>query len=169
MMILSIILLIISTLTQGIVSNYIGYTYSDLSIFSTIYVLITLLVISPYFENKKKYLLLVIVFGIIVDIAYTNTLLLNTCLFIVAYLFSKVFHFFFPYNGLTLSISNILSIFIYHIISFIFLSILKYNDYTLSVLLKILTHSVLMTIIYTNIIYYTIKLINQKLPLKEVK
>lgn len=168
-MLISIITLLISTLIQGIMSNYLGYTFDSLSIFSTIYVLVALLVLNPFFENKKKYLIILIIFGLITDITYTNTFILNTCLFIIIYYFSKTFHFFFPYNWITMSISNLLSIFIYHIISFLFLNILRYDAYTFSSLLKVLSHSILMTIIYTNIIYTIILFINQKFQLKEVK
>lgn len=169
MMLLSILLLLVSTLIQGIISNYLGYTYTNLSIFSTIYVLIALLILVPYFENKKKYFILLIIFGLIIDMAYTNTFVLNTCLFITCYIVSKIFHTFFPYNWLTTSVSNLLSIFTYHIISFIFLNILKYDTYSFSVLTKILSHSILMTIIYSNFIYLITSFIFKKLELKEVK
>ena len=169
MMLLSIILLLISTFIQGTVSNYLGYTYTNLSMFSTIYSLIDILIIAPYFENKKKYFILLIIFGLILDVAYTNTSILNTCLFILSYYVSKIFHSFFPYNWLTTSVSNILSIFSYHIISFVFLNILKYDTYSFLVLLKILSHSILMTIIYSNILYLVINFIFKKFELKEVK
>lgn len=169
MMLLSIILLLITTLIQGGISNFLGYTTNELSAFSTIYVLIVLLILNPYFENKKKYFVLLIIFGLIIDITYTNTLLLNTCLFTICYFFSKMFHFFFPYNWITISISNTLSIFIYHIISFLFLTILGYDSYTFTTLLKILSHSVLMTVIYSNIIYTIVVLITSNFQLKEVK
>lgn len=169
MMILSVVILLISTFIQGVASNYLGYTYNTLSIFSTIYVLIALLILNPYFENKRKYFTLLIIFGLIIDIAYTNTFILNTCIFIACYYVSKVFHFFLPYNIITINISNLLSIYTYHIISFIFLNLFKYDAYPFSSLLKILNHSILMTIIYSSIIYLIIVLIKNKLELKEVK
>ena len=81
MMLASVITLLISTFIQGTVSNYLGYTYNNLSIFSTIYVLIAILILNPYFENKKKYFTLLIIFSLIIDITYTNTLFLNAFLF----------------------------------------------------------------------------------------
>lgn len=169
MIILSIITTIISLLIQGTVSNYIGYTYENLSVFSTIYVLISLLVVKPHFENEKKYLILLISFGLMIDITYTSTFLLNTCLFIIVYYFTKAFHFFFPYNLFTINASNLLSIFLYHIISFLFLTILQYDQYTIWTLIKILTNSIIMTIIYTSILYFFIETLKNKLELKNVK
>lgn len=169
MMILTVISLIFSCFIQGIVSNYLGYTYSTLSIFSTVYVLITLLVFYPYFENDKKYLILLIIFGLIVDIVYANTLIFNTCLFVVVYFFSKTFHHFFPYNFFTINLSNLLGILIYHILSFSFLYILGYDAYQISMLFKILSHSILMTVFYTSFLYGIINFIQKKLSLREVK
>lgn len=169
MMLISIVSVIVSCLVQGITSNYVGYTYENLSLFSTIYVLISLLVIRPYFENEKKYLIILIISGIIMDITFTNTFILNTCLFVTIYYFSKLFHFFFPYNLFTINICNLLCIFLYHIISFLFLTILQYDNYTIGVLAKILSHSIIMTIIYTSILYCIIQFLKEKLEVKEVK
>lgn len=169
MMILSIVSVIVSCIIQGMMSNFLGYTYTNLSLFSTLYILIALLVIRPNFENEKKYLVILIVFGIIMDVVYTNTFILNACLFVVVYYFSKFFHFFFPYNLFTINISNLLCILLYHIISFVTLSIFQYDCYTFSVLFKVLTHNIVMTIIYTSIIYSVIQICRIKLDLREVK
>ena len=169
MMFVSFMTLLISVFIQGTISNYLGYTYSNLSCFSTIYILIALLIINPYFENKKKYFTLLIIFSLIIDITYTNTLFFNSFLFIICYYISKIFHNFFPYNWLTISVSNLMCIIIYHTITFFMLTILKYGVYQISNLTNILSHSILMTIIYSIIVHVVLSFINKKFPLKEVK
>ena len=169
MMILSIITLILSMIIQSITSNYTGYIYSSLSIFSTIYVLLSLLILNPYFENKKKYFILLIIFGLITDLLYTNTTIFNTTLFIVCHFISKTFHFIFPYNWLTVSTSNLICISAYHIITFILLNILKYDSFSISNLSKILYSSIIMTIMFSIIIYLIINFVTKKYELKEVK
>lgn len=169
MMLISVITLLISIFIQGIISNYLGYTYDNLSIFSTIYILIAILTLRPYFENKKKYFTLLIIFSLIIDISYTNTLFLNTFLFIICYYISKIFHSFFPYNWLTISVSNLICITFYHIITFLLLTILKYGVYQLSNLTKILGHSILMTIIYSIIVHVVISFISKKFELRGIK
>lgn len=169
MMLVSVITLLISIFLQGTISNYVGYTYSNLSIFSTIYILIAILILNPYFENKKKYFSLLIIFSLIIDITYTNTLFLNTFLFVICYYISKIFHSFFPYNWLTISVSNLICITIYHIITFLFLTILKYGVYHLSNLTKILSHSILMTVIYSIIVHVVISFISKKFELRGIK
>ena len=168
-MLVSIISLIISCLIQGILSNYLGYTYSELSFFSTIYILINLLVLKPYFENEKKYLIVLLIFAFAMGITYTDAVLLNVFLIFIIYYFSKVFHFYFPYNFFTLNISCLLGIFIYHFITFLFLFLLKSDYYTLSMLIKIITHSVPMTIIYTSFLYFELRFIFKGLDIKEIK
>lgn len=169
MIIIIIVLLILSTFLQSTTSLYLGYTYENLSIFSTLYVLITLMIIKTHFENKKKYFFLLIFLGIIIDISYTGTFGLNSCLFIVCYYISVSFHSFFPYNCFTISVSNLLCVFIYHIISFLFLVLFKYDSYSITALLKILSHSILMTITYSNIIYWIMYFITKKYQLKPIK
>ena len=165
-MILSIILLIISFLLQGLVSNFIGV---NSFIFYTIYVLISLLIIYPHFENKKKYLILLFIFGLLMDLVYTNTTLLNVSLFFIIYYFSRMFHFFLPYNLLTINISNILSVFIYNIINFLMLAILRVDSYSFISLIKLLGSSILMSIIFTSIVYWLVNYLKKRLDLKEVK
>jgi len=169
MMIFSIILLTVSFLLQGVLSNFIGYTYQDVSIFSTIYVLVVLLLLYPHFENKDKYLLLLVIFGWLMDVVYSNTLLLNISLLYLVYKFSNLFYSFFPYNLITINVGNVLCIFIYHILSFILLSLLRYDSYSVVMLFRILGCNIIMTSLYTTIIYILINFIKKRIELKEVK
>lgn len=169
MMIFSIVLLVVSFFLQGIMPSTIGYTNSFLSMFSTIYILITLLLIYPNFENQNKFLLLLIIFGLLVDLVYSNTLIFNTCLFYLIYKLSKTFHFLFPYNLFTINLSNLLGIYLYHIISFLSLSLLNYDNYNFIILIKSLLNSTIMTIIYSSFIYLIMFFIKQRFDLKEIK
>lgn len=169
MMILSVVVLLFSYLFQMISSNYIGYIYHDLSFLTTIYILVALLVVRPYFENEKKYLVMLVVVGFLMGITYTNAVFLNICLFLVVYYFTKFFHFYFPYNYLTINISALVGIFIYHIFSFLFLYMVGYDHYHVGILLEILFHSIPMTILYTTLVYFLVDTIYRRLGLREVK
>lgn len=169
MIIVSVISLIISLFIHGLMSNFFGYTISDLSIFSTVYVLVNFVVLQQYFENDKKFLILVIVFGMLMDIVYSNTFILCTCIFVTIFYLNKLLSFFFPYNIFTINIFSLLSIFVYHIITFIFLKILNFDSYGILILLKILGCNIIMTIIYTTMLYYVIDYIYKKFRLKIVR
>ncbi len=169
MLITSIISLIISTMIQGTTSNILNYLISNLSILYTSYILINLIIIMPYFENKNKYIIILIIFGLIIDIAYTNTFILNTVIFIALYLLNKIYFKILPYNLFTINISSLLSVIMYHIISFTILSAINYDNYNIIMLLKVISHSILMTIIYTTILYLIINYIYKKFELRNVK
>ena len=54
-MIISIIYLVFSFLLEGIMSNIFPSTLSNISYFTTIYIIISFSIIYPYFYNDKKF------------------------------------------------------------------------------------------------------------------
>lgn len=169
MIIVSVISLVFSLLLQGLMSNFFGYSISNLSIFSTVYVLITLVVLQQYFESDKKFLVLIIVFGMLMDIVYSNTFVLCACIFVLIFYLNKFFSNFFPYNVLMVNGFSLVSVFIYHVVNFFFLMILRFDNYGVMTLLKVIGCNIIMTIIYTTIMYYLISFIVNKFDLKVVR
>lgn len=168
-MIISAISLIISFLFQGFISTYLNYSLMNPSWFSTIYILINLVILIPYFDNSKKYIKLLLIFGILMDIVYTNTLILNTIIFLIIYYICKGINYLLPHNFLTINLLNIIAITIYHTITFLVLFIIRYDTYSISSLITIITHSILATIIYGSIIYFILFTIFKKLDIKKIK
>lgn len=169
MIIVSVISLLFSLLIQGLMSNFFEYTIDNLSIFSAVYVLINLVVLMPYFEDNKKILIILIIFGLLMDMVYSNTCIFCTCIFLVIFYFNKMLNFFFPSNLLTINIFSILSMIVYHVLTFIFLVILKFDSYGIFVLLKVIGCNIIMTIIYTTILYFLISFVYKKFDLKIVR
>ena len=64
---------------------------------------------------------------------------------------------------------SLIIIFIYHILSFVILSLLSTTDYAFILLINIILGSIIMTIIYTTISYYVIKAIFNKFNIKYIK
>ena len=64
-MVISIIYLIISFLFDNFMSNIFPSTLGNVSYFTTIYVIISLVIIYPYYGNEKKYYILAIIFGLL--------------------------------------------------------------------------------------------------------
>lgn len=168
-MILSIIFLIVSFVIEGLISNYVFSSFNNLSIFSTLYTLITLIVIYPYFYNEKKYYILLIIFGLLMDVVYTNTFMLNIFIFIIISFIVKILNFILPENILMMNIISIISVILYHILTYILLTLINYNTYPISLLLDICINSIAMTIIYTSIIYLLSKTLYTKLDKKQIK
>ena len=169
MIIVSIISLLFSLFLQGLVSNFQSYTIYDLSIFSAVYMLLTLVVLQPYFESNKKFLILILIFGLLLDITYSNTFILCTCIFLAIFYLNKLLNFFFPYNLFTVNLFSILSMISYHVITFLFLIILNFDSYNFIILLKVIGCNLIMIVVYTSFMYYLIYFIYKKFKLKLIR
>ena len=154
-MAIALVSVIISFLLDGLLSNYFNFSLINPSLFKTIYTIIALVVILPYFNNDKKYLYILFGTAILFDIVYTNTFILNIVLFFLIYILNKFL--------------DILSVTLYYILTFIILNIVKYNEYSFSLLLNIITHSIIMTIIYTTILYLLTKYLYGKFNIKQIR
>ena len=145
-MIVSIIYIIISFILENIMSNIFITTLNNVSPFTTIYTIIALVVIYPYFASDKKYFLLVIIFGFLFDTIYTSTILLNLTIFLVISLLIKTLNNIISDNIIMTNIISLISVATYHILTFIILNIVTSKSYSIILLGKILTHSIIMTI-----------------------
>lgn len=168
-MIVSIIYIIISFILENIMSNIFITTLNNVSPFTTIYTIIALVVIYPYFVSDKKYFLLVIIFGFLFDTIYTSTILLNLTIFLVISLLIKTLNNIISDNIIMTNIISLISVATYHILTFIILNIVTSKSYSIILLGKILTHSIIMTIIYTSISYIIIKYLYSRLSIKQIK
>ena len=168
-MIVSIIYIIISFILENIMSNIFVTTLNNVSPFTTIYTIIALVVIYPYFASDKKYFLLVIIFGFLFDTIYTSTILLNLTIFLVISLLRKTLNNIISDNIIMTNIISLISVATYHILTFIILNIVTSKSYSIILLGKILTHSIIMTIIYTSISYIIIKYLYSRLSIKQIK
>lgn len=168
-MIIIIIYTIISFLLDALTTNIMNTIITNPSYFRTIYTIICIVIIYNYFDNDNKYLKILLILGILFDIVYTNTLLLNIFIFIVIYLLIKYINNYIPNNLLTINIKSLLAILIYHILSYFILLLAHYETYTSKLLWLILTRSIIMTIIYTSVSYLVIKKIYYKKYNKKIK
>ena len=168
-MIISIIYLVISFLLEGIMSNIFPSTLSNISYFTTIYIIISFAIIYPYFDNDKKFFILIFIFGILFAILYTSTIFVNTFIFIIIGIVIKILYNILPGNVFMTNIISYVGIIIYHILSFIILMITGYGDYSIILLFNIIIHSIFMTIIYTSISYFIMKFMYNKFDIKYIK
>lgn len=169
MIVICVVSLIFSLLLQGLMSNFLGYTIQNLSIFSAVYVLINLVVVQQYFEDSKKNIILIVIFGLFTDLVYNNTCLLCVCIFLCIYYLNKLFSSIFPYNLFTMNIFSLLSMIIYHFITFLFLLILRFDSYGFLIFLKVIGCNVIMTIVYTSFLYLIIDYIYKRFDLKLIR
>lgn len=168
-MVIVVLLSIISFVLEGFISNYQNYTILNPTIFSTIYILITLIIVSKYFNNEKKYMLIIVIFGLLYDICYTNTFVLNAILFLIICLLCNSISKILSDTIINTNIITLIGVILYHVLSFSFLTIVNYGGYSPKLLLIITTHSIIMTIIYTTITYYLSDYLYKKFEVKPIR
>ena len=168
-MIIIVIYAVISFLFDGLSSLFITSNIYSPSIFSTIYTVISLVIIYNYFDNDNKYLKILITLGILFDIVYTNTFLLNVFIFIIIYMVMKVLNDYIPNNLFMINIKSSIAIVTYHLLSYMILFIVHYDKYYVKELFLIISRSIVMTVIYTSVSYLIIKKIYFKKYVKKIK
>ncbi len=168
-MLIAIIYLLFSFIMENIMGNIFLSTLSNISFFTTIYTVCALVVLLPYFANYKKYYILVGIFGLLFDIVYTGSFFLNFFIFIVIGVVINFLYHILSENIVMTNLISIVCIGLYHILSFFILSITNYADYSIMLLLKVILHSLIMTIIYTSISYLIIKWLYNRFSIRQVK
>lgn len=168
-MIIVSIYLVLCLILEGISSLYISYSLINPSIFMTLYVIVGLVVIYPYFINKKKYMYLVIIFGILFDVIYTNTILINLVIFILIYLFNRLLDEILPNNIFVINIKSYLAVILYYTLTYIIMVLTNYASYPVSMLFRIYYSNIIMSVIYTTLSYIVIGILTNKFNVREIK
>lgn len=157
---IELIIIIISFILDGILTNFLPYMLNDLSLFTPLLTVTSIFLIYPFYKkNEKKYYLTILILGIIYDLFYTNLLFLNAIIFLLLGIVSSYIHKNFELSYLKLIIYIILIITIYELTTVIVIGIFNLVPLTPSKIIYKITHSLLLNIIYSELIYLVIKLI----------
>ena len=162
-MIISLIIIIVSLLLDGILSNFLPYLYTNLSIFTPLFTLVSIFMIYPFFKKKEKtYFILIFIVGIIYDLFYTNLLFFNGVLFITIGLLIKYIYKTYEITPLRLILYIIILITSYEFLTSLVLLIYNVVEVTFYKVFYKIINSLVLNIIYSEIIYLIIKLIPNK-------
>ena len=111
---LTSIILLISIILDGILTNYLPYLVNDLSLFTPLLTVVSIFILYPLNRKKEtKFFILMFIVGIIYDLLYTNLLFLNGLLFFLIAFISKIIYKNFETSYFKLIIYTILIILIY--------------------------------------------------------
>lgn len=162
-MLASTIILIISLLLDGILSNYLPYLVNDLSLFTPLLTLVSIFLIYPFFKKKEiSYFIIVFLLGIIYDLLYTNLLFFNAVLFLCIAIITMYIYKNLEVNATKLIIYLIIIITAYESLTGLILFIYNIVPVTIPKVLYKITHSLLLNIIYGELLYGIIKVIPKK-------
>ena len=160
---LSIVIVVISLFLDGILTNYLPYLVNDLSLFTPLLTLISIFIIYPFHrKEEKKYFIILFILGITYDLLYTNLLFFNAILFVGIGVLTKYIYKTFEINYFKILIYIPIIIIVYE--SSIALILLLFNivPITLYRLIYKISHSLLLNIIYGELLYLIIKVLPKK-------
>lgn len=144
--------LILSLYLDGLLSIYTNISLFQIIYFKPMFTITALIFIYiNYRKNEKKYYKICIITGLFYDLIFTNTFPFNTIMFPTIGLATHII-----YKYLDNTLMNELFIFIimislYHILTFLILSLINYLSFTLSNL-----SNNFMSMLITNTFYYLI-------------
>ena len=149
---MTIAILILSFLLEASISNVINLS----SLFIPLFVVTSLSILYPYFKNQK-FIVVAIICGLIYDITFTHSPFINTLSFSLISLFIMFCYNYINYNILSSNIINIVTIIVYQIINYFLLCIVDYVKFNEMILLKCISSSLILNIVYGIIIYLILK------------
>lgn len=153
------IILVLSFLLDGVLSNFLSYLPNQLSYFVPMFTLVCIILSYPsYKKNHKNYFLLVSITGFLYDLFYTNLLFTNIYLFLlIAYITTYIYHKI-TINIITSSLIIMVLITFYNSVYALLLTIFNVVPITFYDILYQILHSLILNIIYGQIIYFTYKI-----------
>ena len=157
------IIMILSLLLDGLITNYTPYLVNNLSYFTPLLTLVSILLIYPFFrKDRQKYFIIAFILGFLYDLFYTNLFFFNAVLFLVIAYLNTMVQKWTSNNAFNLLVQAIGTIILYESLTGLVLFI--YNMVPISfykVYYKVI-HSLALNVIYVEIIYFIIKLIPKR-------
>lgn len=153
---MSSLIFIISFILEGILSLYLPFSINDLNIYYPSLVLVSIIVLYPIFKNKRKinlYYIIIIIIGLLYDLVYTDTLLVNSLLFFISVLIIDKYYSKFDdkdYNFLLLCIIVITN---YNLVYYLLVLLFTKIDFNIYTLLYKIVHSYFINLLYGYILY----------------
>ena len=160
---LSIIIMIISLLFDGLLTNYLPYLVNDLSYFTPLLTLISIFIIYPlYRKQEKKYFISIFVLGLVYDLFYTNLLFFNAVLFVFIGFIIRFIVKNFELSYIKIIIYVILIVISYELLTALFLGIYNIVPISIDNLIYKIIHSLILNIIYGELLFIIMKLLPKR-------
>ena len=156
-----LIILILSFILDGILTNFLPYI--ELSLFTPLLTLVSIFLIYPFYKKTEiRYFVTLIILGLLYDLFYTNLLFFNATLFLLIGFITKIIYRNLDINFIKLIIYIIGIIIIYELTTGIIILIFNLVPITITKILYKITHSILLNVIYAELIYFILKIIPKK-------
>lgn len=158
-----IIIMIISLILDGVITNYLPFMVDNLSLFTPLFTLVSIFIIYPFYRKKEKqYYITIFILGLIYDLLYTNLLFFNAVIFVFIGFIIRIIVKNFEVDYIKIIIYIVILITLYESLTAGVLLVFNIVPITAGKLLYKISHSLLLNIIYAEILFIIIK----KLPKK---
>lgn len=162
-MMISVIILVVSFLLDGILSNFLPYMVGDLSLFTPMFTIVSLVIIYPFFTKKLKYYFITcFLVGLVYDFMYTNLLFYNAVLFLAVGLMLMFLYRYIRPSWLSLILFIVVVIAGYECMNAIVILAFQLVPMTFYRLLYKISHSLLLNLCYGEILYFIIWLLPER-------
>ena len=152
-----LIILILSFILDGILTNFLPYI--ELSLFTPLLTLVSIFLIYPFYKKTElRYFVTLIILGILYDLFYTNLLFFYAILFLIIGFITKIIYKNLDINFIKLIIYIIGIIIIYELTTGLIIFIFNLVPITITKILYKITHSILLNVIYAELIYLVLKI-----------
>lgn len=160
---ISIVIVIVSFILDGILSNFLPYVVDDLSLFTSAFTLVSIFLVSSfYYHKEKEYYILCFITGLIYDLFYTNLLFFNGFMFLIMGVITIKIRKYFDVDFFKLIIHIVLIIIIYESLSVLIFVVFNLVPITLYKLIYKISHTLILNIIYGLLVFTIIHFIPKK-------
>ena len=157
------LIIITSFILEGILSLYLPFSIDKLSFLYPQLVLISLIIIYPFYKKKKYFYMSLIIIGLIYDLVYTDTLLLHSFLFFIMGLAIDEYYVNIGNSKRGFILLSLIVIFLYNSLYYLLLVLFQNIDFSIYSLFYKIFHSYLFTIFYGYILYIVLQVNKQKM------
>lgn len=151
---MAILIIGISLLLDGILTNYLPFLPNDLSLFTPLLTITSLVLIYPFFRKQEKnYYITLFIIGIIYDLFYTNLLFFHAVIFLILGVIIKWIYKNYEITPIRIIIYISIIIICYEFLEGFILYIFQIVPVSIEKVLYKIKHSLIINLVWGEIIY----------------
>ena len=160
------IVTIISFLLEGVFSNMVNITNS---FFVPLFSIVILIIIYPYFNHEESsFLKTCFVLGLAYDFIYTDTLIVNACIFLIIGYFIIWLNSWLSNHSISVLFMSFITIIVYRVLMYTILIIVGFLPINLNSLFISIYSSIILNLLYADILYLICDYFSKKCNIKKI-
>ena len=155
---MKVIILIISFLLEGVISNFVSIN----GFMAPLFTVVSLIVIYPLFDDVSEYYKYVFVTGLVYDLFYTDTIIFHAIIFcFMAFIITRM-NLVLSDNYINFLIIMAICILIYRTFTYSLLVLVSSVSFSFIALILSILKSLIINLIYSAILFFVLKKVRKK-------